>query len=133
MSGLVHVLAGLRPAASDGIAGKRTLRPSEGDAFGRVLEESLADGEGVRFSKHARARLRERAIDFTREDLGRLAEATDLAAAKGAREALLLMENVNVIVSIPNRTVVTAMAPDEGQVYTNIDAAVAVDGRSERR
>ncbi len=50
----------------------------------------------------------------------------DKAAAKGARESLILMDNLALVVSIRNRTVITAV--DEKRmkehVFTNIDSAV---------
>ena len=48
------------------------------------------------------------------------------AAAKGARESLVLMDDIALVVSIRNRTVITAV---DGQslkdnVFTNIDSAI---------
>jgi flagellar operon protein len=55
-------------------------------------------------------------------------EAVNKAASKGARQSLLVMDNQAFIVSVPNRTVITAL--DGGSmkenVFTNIDSAVIV-------
>jgi flagellar operon protein len=106
-----------RPAATQGSAG----------AFQAVLADKL-DGEAsrVRFSRHARERLEDRRIELSPDDLQRIDRATEMAEAKGAREALMLLGDVNLIVSVRNRTVVTAMPPQDGRVYTNIDTAVMV-------
>jgi flagellar operon protein len=65
----------------------------------------------VRFSAHAQQRLDSRAISpharTTRATTSR--GAVDQAAAKGARESLLLMDGVALVVSVPNRTVITAL------------------------
>lgn len=50
----------------------------------------------------------------------------DEASRKGVRDSLVLMNNLAFIVSVPDRTVVTAMPVDEAgaNVFTNIDGAV---------
>jgi flagellar operon protein len=84
--------------------------------------------DGLRFSRHARARLASRDIPLSEAAQGRLAAATREAEKKGAREALLLMGNLGFIVSVPNRTVITALDGErmQGGVITGIDAAVVV-------
>ena len=48
------------------------------------------------------------------------------AAAKGGRDSLVLVDGTAFVVSVPNRTVVTAVdqAHMRDQVFTNIDSAV---------
>ncbi len=86
-----------------------------------------ATGE-VRFSAHARARLEQRGVSIGPEFTARIGQALDEAAAKGARETLLLVGQHALIASVPNRTVITAMTPDaaQGAVFTQIDSAVVV-------
>ena len=50
------------------------------------------------------------------------------AAAKGARSSLLVMKDVALIVSVTNRTVITAVDGSslKDNVFTNIDSAVIV-------
>jgi flagellar operon protein len=52
----------------------------------------------------------------------------DKAATKGSRESLLLMENMALVVSVKNRTVITAVDNDKlkENVFTNIDSAVVL-------
>ncbi len=69
-----------------------------------------------------------RNIGLEPQQLAKLNQAVEKAAQKGARESLVLMNDVAFIVSIKNRTVVTAV---DGQnlkenVFTNIDSAVIV-------
>lgn len=92
--------------------------------FDDVLHEKL--NEGVRLSAHAEARLRASRIPFGSDQMNRLNKAVEKAAAKGARESLVLMDNVALVVSVRNRTVITAVAPDrvKENVFTNIDSAV---------
>ncbi|NLU10275.1 MAG: flagellar protein, partial [Tepidanaerobacter acetatoxydans] len=52
--------------------------------------------------------------------------AVDKAEQKGVRESLILMNDMAFVVSIKNRTVITAMNGDsvKENVFTNIDGAV---------
>lgn len=101
---------------------------STGKQFSQVLNESLDAQGGIRFSNHAMQRLRERNISLSPGQLGAIRDAVDQAAARGGRESLLLMEDLALVASVPNRTVITAMRTDEtnANVFTNIDSAVVV-------
>jgi flagellar operon protein len=130
MSGLIHALGHLAPKASSSPAHRAA--PETGGGFREMLQKTMDGKAGeeasgsVRFSRHAQERLQKRNISLSREDLGHLAQATDVAASRGARDALMMMDDVNMIVSVKNRTVVTVMRADENPVYTNIDTAVSV-------
>jgi len=96
-------------------------------SFGDLLQEHLLrTTEGVKFSAHAQERLRNRAITLTPADMGKIDEAVRLAAAKGARESLLLTDKAAFVVSVKNRTVITVVdsAHMKENVFTNIDSAV---------
>jgi flagellar operon protein len=105
-------------------------RPANTEAtFQEMLrEESSAQSSGqVKFSAHALQRLQMRKISLTADDLKRVDGAVAKAAAKGARESLLVMNNnLALIVSVKNRTVITAVdGPSmKENVFTNIDSAV---------
>lgn len=116
--------ADLIPAAPSGTPGPGAT------AFSEVLRGQLERAPGVRFSAHAQQRLESRDIRLSPEDQARIARAMDQAAAKGARESLLLMDGVALVVSVPNRTVITALGTNEAAetVFTNIDSAVVVPG-----
>jgi flagellar operon protein len=99
---------------------------SQGPAFAEILRSQLGEKGQVQFSKHARERLENRGINLTAGDLLKLNDAVEKAARKGARESLVLLDNLAFIVSIASKTVVTAV---DGQsmkehVFTNIDSAV---------
>ena len=80
----------------------------------------------VRFSAHAQTRLQSRQIPFNAAQQTRLQNAVQKAAGKGARDALVLMDNLALVVNVPNRTVVTVADKDQlkQNVFTNIDSAV---------
>jgi len=97
-----------------------------GPTFGAVLQQQLG---GVKFSQHAQQRLQQRNIQLGQDEITRLGQAVDKAAQKGSRESLVLMDNqLAFVVSVKNRTVITAMVGDnmKENVFTNIDSAVIV-------
>ena len=95
-------------------------------SFDQVLNQTLG---GVKFSQHASQRLQTRNINLSNDQMNQLKSAVDKAAQKGARESLILMNNdLALVVSVTNRTVITAMdgASIRDNVFTNIDSAVIV-------
>lgn len=93
--------------------------------FARVLEQKLT-GQPVRLSQHAQERLRSRGITLSEADMKQLEGAVDSVAQKGGKESLIMMGDAALVVSVKNRTVVTAMDRQgmKGNVFTNIDSAV---------
>ena len=83
---------------------------------------------GLKFSAHAIDRLRSRGISFDQDMLKRIESAVDKAADKGSKESLVITDDSALIVSVKNKTVITAM--DRGtmkeNVFTNIDSTVLV-------
>ena len=99
---------------------------STGAGFEQVLNQAIG---GVKFSQHATQRLQTRNINLTQTQMNQLNNAVDKAAQKGAKESLILMDkDLALVVSVTNRTVITAMdgASIKDNVFTNIDSAVIV-------
>ncbi len=96
--------------------------------FDSILQTSVDKGNALKFSAHAKERLSLRNINLSTDDLNRMNDAVNKAASKGARQSLLVMDDQAFIVSVTNRTVITAL--DGGSmkenVFTNIDSAVIV-------
>lgn len=125
--------AGPKPTpGADGKSGLRPGRTEPSSSFADILGEAVKKAQPLagelRFSAHAQARLAARNIPITPADVERLKNAVDKAAAKGARESLILMGDVAYVVSVKNRTVVTAVDGDsmKENVFTNIDSAVII-------
>ena len=95
--------------------------------FAKVLDQKLT-GQPVRLSQHAADRLRSRGITLSEQDMKKLAGAVDSVAQKGGKDSLIMMGDAALVVSIKNRTVVTAMDRQgmQGNVFTNIDSAVVL-------
>lgn len=101
---------------------KSKTRDSNND-FGAIFKEEL---EKVKFSNHALKRLESRNIHLGDEQISKIQSAIEKAESKGARDSLVLMNDTALIVNIPNKTVVTAVAIEEGNdnIFTNIDSVV---------
>ncbi len=93
-----------------------------------VDEHRKQEDTQVKFTKHAGARLEERDIQLTKEQMSRLEEGTSKASSKGIKESLVLMDNLAFIVNTQSRTVITAIdqKSTEENIYTNIDGAVVI-------
>ena len=109
--------------------------PPAGPSFGQVLSGQMTAGEplavtaaraNVKFSGHAQTRLASRRITLSGDDVARLGNAMTKAAAKGAKDSLMLMDKTAFVVSVANRTVITAVAQDalKDNIFTNIDSAM---------
>jgi flagellar operon protein len=101
------------------------VKPADQPSFDKVLAQELA---GVKFSQHAIQRLASRNIQLDSGDLAKISGAVEKAAKKGSRDSLILMDDLALVVSVKNRTVITAMdgANIRDNVFTNIDSAVIV-------
>jgi flagellar operon protein len=107
----------------------RRTDPSAAPGFDRILSTKLQPAQapdGLRWSAHAVQRLSQREITITPETQQRLEGAVDRLAAKGGRESVVLVDRMAFVVSVSNRTVITAVdqAGMRDQVFTNIDSAV---------
>jgi flagellar operon protein len=131
---------GVGPAGAPGAPPRGPHAPEgspRGPAFADVLR---ARTEQVQFSKHALQRVERRGIQLEGEILERLHAGVDRAAAKGSRDSVVFLDGTAFVVSVQNRTVVTAVdtehmqrpeaagstghAGDGIHVFTNIDSAV---------
>jgi flagellar operon protein len=94
-----------------------------GPSFADTLTQA---GQQLQFSKHALARVERRGIELDPSTLGRLSQGVQRAASKGSRDSLVLVDGNAFVVSVSNRTVITAVGSEhmKDNVFTNIDSAV---------
>jgi flagellar operon protein len=104
-------------------ASPQKLTPVDGPAFQQVLRERVS---GVQFSGHALQRIERRGIDMSNGTLVRLETGVARAEGKGARDSVVFVDGTAFVVSVRNRTVITAVDPEHmrDHVFTNIDSAV---------
>lgn len=124
---LAHQFATGRTGPIQGARIANRNSAATGSSSGASFRE-LLDRQELKFSSHAQQRLQQRGIELKPEQLNRIASAVDQAAAKGAKDSLVLFKDIAMIVNVPNRTVVTAMDGNSMRehVFTQIDSAVVV-------
>lgn len=105
---------------------KQTLKATEVQVAKPALTK--AGAAELKFSNHAIERMQSRGISYSPQDLTRLGEAVQKAAAKGSRDTLVLMDHSALIVSVKNNTVVTVMDKSalKENVFTNIDSTIVM-------
>lgn len=120
--------------------GSTTERTADGKSFNDILRSKVAERvptgvaapaaapaePAVTWSAHAAARLHQRGINLSEGQLARLDSAVEKATAKGSRDALVMLDGTALVVSVKNRTVITAVGQNQARenVFTNIDSAV---------
>ena len=111
------------------------IPPAGASSFRSVLDAATATqpssttgSEPLKFSAHAMQRLQSRNISLTNDDVSKMNAMADKAAAKGAKNSLFIVRDVAMVVSIKNRTVITAVDSDsmKENVFTNIDSAAII-------
>lgn len=118
-----NLAVGVNPAH----ASKSAVLPQIGKSFNDALARAVDSDSGLRFSKHATARLNSRQVDLTPEQLRRVEEGVNAAWSKGVLDSLVLVDGYALVVNTRSMTVVTAMdSSQNGGVFTNISGAVIV-------
>ena len=95
----------------------------------RLLADRLRPGGAsaaapLRWSSHAVDRLPHHRTTVTADMQQRLTGAVDDLAKKGGRESVVLVDDLAFVVSVANRTVITAVGADrmKDHIFTNIDS-----------
>jgi flagellar operon protein len=114
----------VRPAGSPAPA-VQPRRSVDGLSFDEMLRQAESS-QPIRISPHAQQTLDEMGIEMTSARMASLAEAVGRAAARGAGNALVVMDHAGMVVNVADRTLVTAVNEQrmQEQVITDIDAAV---------
>ena len=96
--------------------------------FGEILEKTMAANHEIYFSAHAIRRIEERQLGLSPEIVSRLNNGVQKVEEKGAKNSLILVDDTAYIVSVKNKTVVTAIGKNEEDrnVFTNVDSVAIV-------
>ena len=131
MTGPAHnpalVPPGLAPAAPPGTtpaSGGRATGQTSGPSFQEIFRQEQAGK--LQFSQHALQRIERRGIDLSDGTLQRLETGAARAASKGSRDSVVFVDGTAFVVSVRNKTVITAVDQEHMRehVFTNIDSAV---------
>ena len=119
-----RINSGINPIPSDM---KKPPVSLEKQGFGNILQEKIHQRD-LKISAHAKMRMNTRNIYLSDDDMVALRGAVDKAEQKGVKETLVLMKDNAFVVSVKNRTVITALdgRTIKDNVFTNIDGAVVL-------
>ena len=87
----------------------------------KKFEETLTNTD-LKVSNHAKKRLEQRGYALAQQDMTTLNTAVNELEEKGSEQSLLLYKDLALIASVRNRTIITALNPDELDTVTNIDS-----------
>lgn len=106
----------------------RAATPARGPEHSAVGFEETLESARFTLSRHAVERLSRRGLGLDAVQASRLSSGIDKAAARGSRTSLVLMDELALLVKVPQRLVVTALAQSAMRdgVVTRIDSAVVV-------
>jgi flagellar operon protein len=116
-------VAPTRPAEASQSAGTTS---ASGPSFADVLARQTVAAQAPQFSRHALDRVQRRGLTVDPATLARLGDGLSRASAKGARNAVVFVDNTAFVANVPSNTVITAVGSEHMRehVFTNIDSAV---------
>lgn len=97
--------------------------------FNQLFQTELDKTEKLKFSNHAEKRMSERNINLSEEEITKISEGIEKAGEKGANDALVLYNDVVLIASVRNNTIITAMDKNntDNNIITNVDSAIFIN------
>ena len=112
----------LLPISNPSSASSTTSQKKSGTSFADALTRAE---KKVSFSQHALERMQSRNLDLSDQDLDKLDDTVEKMAQKGAKESLIYLNDIALVVSVANKTVITAMdgTSAKDNIFTNIDSA----------
>lgn len=100
--------------------------PRQNHQFRHLLDQYKAPEviSDLKFSSHALQRLERRGIQFGASEHSRILSGVNSLAQKGVKEGLVVMDQHRFVVSVANKTVITALNAKDQDVYSNIQGVV---------
>ncbi|OJF90879.1 TIGR02530 family flagellar biosynthesis protein [Alkalibacterium sp. 20] len=118
------------PAARE-VKVKEPKQPTIDRAFQSFMQDALNEpvkkSATVTFSNHAQKRMDQHGFKLSETDMQRLEEAVETLEAKGSENSLILYDDLALIASIKNKTVITALKSTDMSEVTNIDSAIKIN------
>ena len=93
-------------------------------SFKDILNSVVKKQDGITISKHAALRLNQ--INFTEEDIKAVEKGFKIAEEKNSKNAVMIYKDIALIVSIENKTIITAVDKERSKDnrFTNVDSVV---------
>ncbi|SFC40385.1 flagellar operon protein [Alkalibacterium subtropicum] len=110
---------------------KNKQQPTVDRAFQSFMQEALKTPEKekltVNFSNHAQKRLDQYGLSLNDTDIKRIENAVETLDSKGSQQSLILYDDLSLITSLKNKTVITVLKTTEMSEVTNIDSAININ------
>lgn len=116
----------LQPIDDLRVCKKLNQNRNESSSFRDILNSEIINKESFVISAHAALRMKDRNIRFNEADMKRINEGINKAVDKGSKDCLILYNDVALVASIKNRTIITAVDKEasKNNVFTNIDSVI---------
>lgn len=104
-------------------------KPKTDRRFQAFVDEAIKvnkKSKKIRFSNHAQKRMEQRGIHLDSTDLSNIDSAFATLDKKGSENSLIIYDDLSLIASIKNRTIITASTTEEMTEVTNIDSAIHI-------
>jgi len=104
---------------------KRIQKGVDQSDFNKLVQElNQKQSQGLKVSSHAQERIKTRNIEMSQKRLDTLGEVADEAGKKGAKNTLAMFGTDAFILSVKDKTIVTAMKEEEmeSRFFSNIDS-----------
>lgn len=108
---------------------ERKIDPQFQSFMQEAIKETDSSSKAVTFSHHAQKRMDQHGFKLNENDMHLLEEAVETLNAKGSEHSLILYDDLALIASIKNKTVITALKSTEMNEITNIDSAIQINGK----
>ncbi len=96
------------------------------NSFQNILSGKIEESDALKFSKHANLRLYDRNLNLSANQMARVQSGVLEAKQKGITDSLVLVDDIALVVSVKNNTVITATNKNQSSIFTNINGAVIV-------
>lgn len=106
---------------------KRQIDPAFQSFMHEAIKKADKNSPSVTFSHHAQKRMDQHGFILNEKDMQLLEEAVETLEAKGSENSLILYDDLALIASIKNKTVITALKSTEMNEVTNIDSAIQIN------
>jgi flagellar operon protein len=106
-----------------------TPQSPSANKFSQHLQSALDTESKLTISKHANERLHQRGIQINDSRWKQIESKVQEAKKMGIKDSLVLLDNAALIVSVKNKTVITALNRQEAssQIFTNINGTIILD------
>ena len=114
----------------------KKMVPKTDRRFQTFVDEALRENQqveatklksSINISNHAMKRMEQRGIELDEADMLNIEEAFVSLNSKGAENSLIIYNDLSLIASVKNRTIITASKSDEMREITNIDSAIVIN------